>query len=667
MTVTLIFNESYYLDTNPEVAELVANGDFASGLEHFEAVGIDEGLRFSPFIDLNYYKQVANPDLSDLTNREALNHLLEVGIDEGRAFSPFIDLAFYQQANPDLADLSNFEALLHLQNIGLEQGRQFSPFVNLEEYRSFNPELSTQSLTDTFTHLATFFAPEDEGRIRFPLAVTGVSLPDEVDIVTPEMLTGSAEAIITYSKSDDRVILELDIDGLPYQLDFTRSEDVSTPYNQFPVSVEDAQWQVWLIGNQFNIETTFWYDGQTGQLIANEFDLPHRPLAESGSVDVNNDGVEDISVRVPTIQAIGTPLFEGTPDGQANVSFEFEYDRLLDERGTAGFYQAFLPYNLNQPEEVGVYYTNGGLPISEAMTWDDVLSTIRTTGLGLALSLESDPKPDFLASRDNTMLAWKNLYPTIIPENIVFEAASNTFRYAEALDLVTHVNPPTPARLAAIEAETEFVFGSLSNDVFDAADPNDDFDGNRDTVFAGAGDDLVDASQATAPLFPSTAGHNRIFGGTGDDELLAGESDRLFGGDGDDLLNSSLGKGNNRLYGQAGKDIFFAGEGDRLFGGDGDDTFFITDSGNNLLHGGAGADVFWITTGELISVPNTIADFEVSMDAIGVAGIGASSIDDLVFDRVGDDVTIGFSGFDLAVLLNTQVDDLQGNGNFVFT
>ena len=666
MTIALIFNESYYLNTNPEVAELVANGDFASGLEHFEAVGIDEGLRFSPFIDLDYYKRVANPDLSDLTNREALNHLLEVGIDEGLVFSPFIDLAFYQQANPDLADLSNFEALLHLQDIGLEQGRQFSPFVDLEEYRSFNPELSTQSLTDTFAHLATFFAPEEEGRIRFPLAVTGVSLPDEVDIVTPEMLTGSAEATITYSKSDDRVILELDIDGLPYQLDFTRSEDVSTPYNQFPVAIEDAEWQVWLIGNQFNIETTFWYDGQTGQLIANEFDLLNRPLAEDGSVDVNNDGVADISVQVPTIQAIGTPIFEGTPDGQAQVSFKFDYDRLLDERGTAGFYQAFLPYNLNQPEEVGVYYTDGGLPVSEAMTWDDVLSTIRTTGLGLALSLEPDPKPDFLDSRDNTMLAWKNLYPTIIPENVVFEAASGTFRFAEASDLVTHVNPPTPARLAAIEAETELIFGGLGDDLLDAVDLKDDFDGNRDTVFAGAGDDLVDASQANAPSFPSTLGHNRIFGGTGDDELLAGQSDRLFGGDGDDLLDSSLGRGNNRLYGQAGEDIFFAGEGDRFFGGDGDDTFFITDGGDNLLYGGDGSDTFWITTGEILASPNAIADLEVGVDAIGFAGLGASSIDDLVFEQVGDDVTIGFSGSDLVVLPNIQVDDLQANGTFVF-
>ena len=667
MKIALVFNESYYLDTNPEVVKLVANGDFASGLEHFKAVGINQGLRFSPFIDLDYYKQVANPDLFNLSNRRALRHLLKVGINEGRLFSPFVDLDFYQQVNPDLAALSNFEALLHLQDIGLEQGRQFSPFVNLEEYRSFNPELSTQSLTDAFAHLATFFAPEAEGRIRFPLAVTGVSLPEEVDIVTPEMLSGSAEAIITYSKSDDRVILELDIDGLPYQLDFTRPEDVSTPYNQFPVSVEDAQWQVWLIGNQFNIETTFWYDGQTGQLIANEFDLPHRPLAESALVDVNNDGVADISVQVPTIQAIGTPLFEGTPDGQAHVSFKFEYDQLLDDQGTAGFYQAFLPYNLNQPESVGVYYTDGGLPLSEAMTWDDVLSTIRTTGLGLALSLESEPKPDFLASRDNTMLAWKNLYPTIIPNNIVFEAVSNTFRLAEASDLVTHVNPPTPARLVAIEAETEFVFGSLSDDVFDAADPNDDFDGNRDTVFAGAGDDLVDASQATALQFPSTLGHNRIFGGRGNDELLAGQSDRLFGGDGDDILDSSLGRGNNRLYGQAGKDIFFAGEGDRFFGGDGDDTFLITDGGDNLLKGATGADVFWITTGEIISAPNTIADFEVGVDVIGVAGIGATSIDNLVFNQVGDDATIGFSGSDLAVLLNTQVNNLQANGTFIFT
>lgn len=152
-----IFDESYYLETNSEIAELITNRDYANGLEHFEAVGIDEGLRFSPFIDLDHYKRFANPELSKLTNREALTHLLKVGIEEGLIFSPLIDLDFYKEANPDLSNLSNSNALIHLRDIGINERRQFSPLIDLEDYQS---DFHHFSLLEVFTYLATFCTPE---------------------------------------------------------------------------------------------------------------------------------------------------------------------------------------------------------------------------------------------------------------------------------------------------------------------------------------------------------------------------------------------------------------------------------------------------------------------------------------------------------------------------
>lgn len=170
LLVESVFDESYYLETNPAAAAAVSQGEFASGLEHFESVGLEAGLRFTPFIDLDYYKRVANPDLSELTNSEALDHLLEVGIEEGRTFSQFVDLEFYKETNPEVSELSNSEALLHLRDIGLESGLGFSSFMDLEEYRSFSPSLAELSLSETFAEIATFFAPEDAGLIRFPLS-----------------------------------------------------------------------------------------------------------------------------------------------------------------------------------------------------------------------------------------------------------------------------------------------------------------------------------------------------------------------------------------------------------------------------------------------------------------------------------------------------------------
>ncbi len=704
LSITEVFNENYYLEINPEASTAVEQGAFDNGLEHFLSVGIDEGLRFTPLIDLDYYKRIANPNLVELTNREALGHLLEVGIGEGLQFSPFIELEVYTEVNPELSDLSNEAAFIHLQTVGINEGLQFSSFIDLEAFRQANSTLVEQSNFNTFVELSTFYAPEEEGQIRLPMGV-GFSIADALEIVTPEMLSGSALSTITYSKSENKVVWELDVDGLPFQLDVSRTEDVSTTFNQFPFAVEDGKWRAWMLGHFNTIETTFWYDGANNELIGNEFDIFDTPPADSTPVDINGDGVDDIPVSTPSLQAAGSALFEGNPNGTAQVRFEYDYDQILDYRGTGGFYAAILPFKLDQPDSIGIYYTQGGLPASEAMSWDDILDNIRSGApLLLALNLEPDPQPEYLLSRDNRMPAWTTIYPTITPDGVVFDALSNTYRFSELADLVSHENEPFPARAQELAAEREPVFDNSENTILDAADTTDNFDGNQDIVFAGSGSDIVDASTQTGtPLFIGTAGNNRLYGGTGLDEILAGQrdrlfggteadildasigsgnnrlygqegndtlfagrGDRLFGGDDDDVLNASVGAGNNRLYGEAGDDILLAGRGDRLMGGDGDDGLFVTDGGDNLLTGGAGADAFWIATGELLTAANIITDFVIDEDVIGLGGLGATSVNDLEFTQVESDTVISFSGFDLTVLLNIQVSALEDSGSFVF-
>ena len=132
--------------------------------------------------------------------------------------------------------------------------------------------------------------------------------------------------------------------------------------------------------------------------------------------------------------------------------------------------------------------------------------------------------------------------------------------------------------LEVADAEVETAFGSVNDDLIDAADLNSDFDGNNDILFTGSGDDLIDASQAF--------GHNRIYGGDGDDILLAGN--------------------NNRLVGDSGADVFFVGTGE----------------GNNLITGGDDADRFWILIDAVPATPNTITDFNSAEgDVIGIANI----------------------------------------------
>ena len=182
-----------------------------------------------------------------------------------------------------------------------------------------------------------------------------------------------------------------------------------------------------------------------------------------------------------------------------------------------------------------------------------------------------------------------------------------------------------------------------------------DFDGNKDVVFAGQGNDLVDTTQ-------SISGGNRVFGGSGDDELFAGKNDRVNGGKGNDILDASTGRGGNRLNGGDGDDTFFAGGNDRLIGGKGNDAFFIIEKGGNTISGGLGKDQFWIANAELPEEVNMITDFEGGIDVIGIAGIGG--FEDVSFKVEDGNTVINILNQDVAILLG--VDGHLGESDFAF-
>ncbi|MGD1805354.1 AAA-like domain-containing protein [Dapis sp. BLCC M126] len=79
LSLNQVFDPSYYLTVNSEVEDLIVAGKFNSPIQHFEAIGIDQGLSFSPYIDIKYYKTLANPNLASLSNREAFDSFLFEG------------------------------------------------------------------------------------------------------------------------------------------------------------------------------------------------------------------------------------------------------------------------------------------------------------------------------------------------------------------------------------------------------------------------------------------------------------------------------------------------------------------------------------------------------------------------------------------------------------
>ncbi len=126
-----------------------------------------------------------------------------------------------------------------------------------------------------------------------------------------------------------------------------------------------------------------------------------------------------------------------------------------------------------------------------------------------------------------------------------------------------------------------------------------------------------------------------------------------------DLDNNTKGQNgsNDVINGQDGDDTIAGLSGaDILRGGDGDD----------FLAGGPGVDQFWIASNGLPQGTDTITDFEVGTDIIGIAGLsGVTAIGDLSITQSGADTLINALNKDLATLTGIQANTLDSS-SFVF-
>jgi Domain of unknown function (DUF4114)/RTX calcium-binding nonapeptide repeat (4 copies) len=173
--------------------------------------------------------------------------------------------------------------------------------------------------------------------------------------------------------------------------------------------------------------------------------------------------------------------------------------------------------------------------------------------------------------------------------------------------------------------------------------------GSNDELLGLEGNDILDAATGT--------GKNILRGGEGNDELFAYAEDELYGDRGNDILSSD-GKGNNKFYGGEGNDTIFPDINDQVFGNDGNDVIYAG-RGGSTFSGGAGLDIFWIANVEAPENPNTITDFESTLDNIRVDLEQISKFSDLTITQEGTDTVISANGKKLAILKNTQADSLN--------
>ncbi|MEL7242277.1 MAG: esterase-like activity of phytase family protein [Cyanobacteria bacterium J06573_2] len=161
-----------------------------------------------------------------------------------------------------------------------------------------------------------------------------------------------------------------------------------------------------------------------------------------------------------------------------------------------------------------------------------------------------------------------------------------------------------------------------------------------------------------------------VTGSSGEDLFVAGNNFKgnnniLFAGSGDDEIDLAFGGSNNRVDAGSGDDIVYLGNQNRLLGGKGNDKFFAS-GGNNIISGGAGSDQFWIVSEEIPEVANTIVDFEIGTDVIGILDSASLGIDasTLELNEIDGSTKVAFDGNTLAVI--NDVIGLDMSKDFTF-
>lgn len=140
-----LFDESYYLSQNPDVATAVASGTLKSGLQHFQQFGNGEERNPCPWFNETYYLD-RNPDVAAAVKQgkwqSGLAHYLQFGQLEHRNTCPLFDEQLYLQANPGVAAKTISDPLTGTVSSGLEH------YLKFGESEGRDPHARTEVLWD---------------------------------------------------------------------------------------------------------------------------------------------------------------------------------------------------------------------------------------------------------------------------------------------------------------------------------------------------------------------------------------------------------------------------------------------------------------------------------------------------------------------------------------
>ena len=379
----------------------------------------------------------------------------------------------------------------------------------------------------------------------------------------------------------------------------------------------------------------------------------------SGSGVSFDTPLEGFSVSIPDLTTIGTEVFPGSNQLVSSGIVEFVNGALdIDSIATNLFFLPSLEEDLTIIDfEQNLPFPLPDIDVEAELNYNlaDIEAAI-SLSLIQAFSLHNITLPALLTLEDGTTIPFNvgEAIELTIPDNVGpsldMEVAidfSALFSNETALGLDFNLD----FLLGDFNFEANFLpdfsAGPLLQDSVDVFDTAIEVFSNTFSLggfnqeqigftldvmasFLGTSEDDVIIGTEENEFIDAMAGNDLVAGGFGDDEILGGDGDDILRGDrnqvspqtgldgGDDLIRG--GNGSDRIGGKAGNDSLFGDAGDdRIWGDDGDD-LIRGGLGDDILTGdgasGEGSDVFILAAGE---GTDTIADFEIGIDFIGLA------------------------------------------------
>ncbi len=524
LAISDLFDESFYLNQNSDVAAAVARGEFRSGLDHFLRFGASEGRNPSIWFDsstyLYNYPDVAHAIAVGFV-KNGFEHFFKYGQYEGRTPVSLFDSGSYLSLYSDVKDAIAVgfvnSAYEHYVKHGHHEERIPSPHFNSHYYVDRYSDVQQAIAYGAFSSVEHFLKfGHSEGRMSSPPQFniqfdyrfdTSGFFADPARRATLEAAAHTWESLIQDEFADVPA-------GIPFQVQNPQTGQLETVV--FDAPIDDL---VIFVGAQ----STPFAEGANALAAAKPDGLNvvgsnftnriHGSNFEPwmGAISFNNnpaftDGTAAPWFFDPTPET-GNDIPTGYTDFLSTALHEIAH--VLGFGSAPIFQQRVVNGGFTGPNAIAA---NGGAPVPLDASLGHIQDGFLVDGQPTLMGGTTTYQRQTITRLDAAILA-----------DIGYQIAG----------FQTQGSTPAIATTG-----NDLIFGTVVADQLDGLDGNDQIQGD-------AGADVLDGNN----------GDDLLFGQAGNDVLIGGAgSDQLVGGDGNDLLIG--GPGNDTLFGQAGADTF---------------------------------------------------------------------------------------------------------------